>query len=164
MDFREHARTTGSALRNWFVAQSYDALAVASLWLIGLLIIRVPLAWLWAVMAGAFQFIPHIGPVLGLIGPMAALFGAAVFVDKGDEFLRMVYVLILYAVIVVVDGLVLQPWLMKRTARVPIWASIVTPLVLGALFSVWGIVLSAPLLAIIYAYRTRHPSGAKLPG
>jgi len=35
-----HARTTGSALKNWFVAQCYDALAVAALWLVGLLIIR----------------------------------------------------------------------------------------------------------------------------
>ncbi len=40
---------------------------------------------------------------------------------------------ILYAVIVVLDGFLLQAYLMKRTARVPIWASIVTPIVLGIL-------------------------------
>ncbi len=44
---------------------------------------------------------------------------------------------------------------MKRTARVPIWASIVTPIVLGILIPFWGVLIAAPLLAVIYAYRAR---------
>ena len=36
MEFRDHLRTTGGALRRWFVAQSYDALLVAAIWLLGL--------------------------------------------------------------------------------------------------------------------------------
>jgi len=59
-------------------------------------------------------------------------------------------------VIAVVDGLVLQPYLMRRTARVPIWASILTPIVLGLFLSFWGVLLAAPILAIIYAYRSRN--------
>ncbi len=65
------------------------------------------------------------------------------------------YVLILYAVIVVVDGLILQPYIMKRVVKVPIWASILTPIVLGVIIPFWGVLLSAPLLAVLYAYRTR---------
>ena len=36
MDFGEHFRITGGALKNWFVAQFLDSLAVGLLWLIGL--------------------------------------------------------------------------------------------------------------------------------
>jgi predicted PurR-regulated permease PerM len=36
------------------------------------------------------------------------------------------------------------------------WASILTPIVLGILIPFWGILLSPPLLAILYAYKARH--------
>jgi len=49
--------------------------------------------------------------------------------------------------------LVLQPALMKRTARVPIWASILAPIVLGIVIPFWGVLLAPPLLAVIYAFR-----------
>jgi predicted PurR-regulated permease PerM len=152
MDSRFHLRTTGSALKGWLIAQSSDALIVGLVWLIGLEIIRVPLAPLWAVLGGALQFVPHFGPVLALVGP--ALVGGL-----SGGWMRLVYVLILYAIIAVTDGLVLQPYLMKRTVKVPIWASILTPFVLGFVIPFWGVLLAPPLLAVIYTYRDRlnHP-------
>ena len=148
MDFNSHLRTTGSALRRWFVAQCYDALLVGCLWLVGLLIIRVPLAPLWALLGAAFQFVPNFGPLLAVAGP--AIAGG---LSGGWE--RMLYVLILYAVIAVTDGLVLQPYIMRRTVKVPIWASIIAPIVLGIVIPLWGVLLAPPLLAIIYTYRAR---------
>ena len=121
---------------------------MACLWLIGLLIIRVPWAPLWAVLAAILQFIPHLGPVMALAGP-----AVAAVVSGG--IMRLLYVFILYAVVAVTDGLVLQPYLMRRTAKVPIWASILAPIVLGMIFSFWGVLLAAPLLAVVYAYRAR---------
>jgi predicted PurR-regulated permease PerM len=146
MKILPHLRTTGTALKNWFIAQTYDALAVGALWLIGLLIIGVPWAPLWAFLGVLLQYIPNFGPVLTVV---LAEFGA-LFTGSG---MKMLYVLILYAVIVVVDGLVLQPYIMKRTARVPIWASLVVPIVMGFFFSFWGVLLAPPLLAVVYAFR-----------
>ena len=149
MDWREHLSTTGTALKHWFVAQSYDALCMAGLWLIGLLIIRIPFAPVWAFLGGTLQFVPNFGIMMALIGP-----SIAALISGGFD--RVLYVLILYAVLVVIDGLFLQPYLMRRTARVPIWASILTPLVLGILLpSFWGVLIAAPLLAIIFTYRAR---------
>jgi predicted PurR-regulated permease PerM len=62
-------------------------------------------------------------------------------------------VLVLYAVIVVIDGLLLQPYIMRRTAKVPIWASIVVPIVLGIVWPFWGVLVAPPLLAVVYAYK-----------
>jgi predicted PurR-regulated permease PerM len=148
MDWRENARTTGNALKNWFVAQCYDSLCVAAIWLIGLLIIGVPLAPLWAVLAGMLQFIPNFGAVISVIGP--AISGAL-----SDDSMRFFYVLMLFAVIMAVDGLFLQPYLMRRTAKVPFWASLVVPVVMGIIIPIWGVLLAPPLLAVFYAFKRR---------
>jgi predicted PurR-regulated permease PerM len=148
-----HARTTGSALKNWFIAQCYDALAVAALWLVGLLIIGVPLAPVWALLGGAFQFVPQLGAVLGLAGPALALFFGNIEHLRWQPFIEL---LILYALIVVIDGLFLQPYIMKRTVKVPIWASIVAPIVLGIIIPFWGVLLAPPLLAVLYTYRRQN--------
>ena len=149
MKLGEHFSITTGALTHWFIAQLYEAFSVGLLWLIGLLVLHVPLAPFWTSLAAFFQLVPAIGIIFSLVGP-------AVAAALAGGISRMFYVLILYAVIVMIDGFVLQPLLMKRSTRVPIWASIVAPLVLGSLLSFWGVVLSVPLLAVIYAYREHY--------
>jgi len=145
MQFSRHIHITGGALRDWFVAQCYDSLAVGLLWWAGLTYLHIAWAPFWAVLAALFQFIPHFGPVLTFIGPAFA----AILTGGFESFL---WVLGLYGIIIVLDGLVLQP-LMRRTARVPIWASLIVPIVLSLMLGFWGLVLAAPLLAVIFAYR-----------
>lgn len=123
---------------------------MGAIWYIGLRAFGVPLAPLWAGLAAVLQFVPHLGPALGMVAPTVT---AAI--HFGD-WKHPLYVLMLYAGVVVVDGLTLQPYLMKRTAKVPIWASIVAPVVLAFVIPFWGVFLAPPLLAVIYAYK-RHP-------
>lgn len=151
LDIKTTGRTAGTALLNWWRAVSVEALCVAVMWLIGLWILRVPLFPLWALIGGLMTFIPNIGGVIALIGPVLSI------AVSGHDIERLAFVLGLYGVIVVVDQLVLQPALMKRTARVPIWASILGPIVLGIIIPFWGILLAPPLLAVIYAFR--RPKG-----
>lgn len=152
MELHSHLRTTGSALKNWFIATLQDAVAVGAMWFIGLLILRVPLAFVWAIIGGACQFIPNLGPVIAVIGPALS----TLFASQSDAMMHLLYVLMLYAIIAVVDGLVLQPYLMKRSNKVPIWASILCPIVLGIIIPFWGVLLAPPLLAVIYAYKRRQ--------
>jgi len=148
-DWRSHLRTTGSALKNWFIAQCQDSLAVALMWLVGLLIIGIPWAPFWAILAGILQFIPHLGGPLALVMP--AVLGA-LSTDK----MKFFYVLILFAVIMVTDGLFLQPYFMKRTAKVPFWASLLTPIVFALLIPLWwAVLLAPPLLAVVFAFRRK---------
>jgi len=149
MNIGGHLRLTGGALKNWLIAQVQDSVAVGILWLIGLYALKVPWAPLWAGLAALLQFVPHFGPVLGMIGPVLSA------TAHWTDWQHPLYVLMLYAGIVVVDGLLLQPYLMKRTAKVPMWASILTPIVLGILIPFWGVLLAPPLLAVVYAYKAR---------
>ena len=120
MQVSRHVSITGGALKQWFVAQCYDSACVGLLWWAGLTFLQVPWAPFWAVLAAAFQFIPQFGAALTFIGPALA----AMFVSWET----VLYVLILYGAIMVIDGLVLQPLIMRRTARVPIWASLTVPI------------------------------------
>jgi predicted PurR-regulated permease PerM len=158
VDAGYHFDTTFGALKRWFIAQCYDSLAVGVMWLIALLVLRVPLAPFWAFLAAAFQFIPNFGPILGLIGPSISL------AIKGAGWESLIWLGVSYAVVVVIDGLVLQPYLMKRQNRVPFWASLLAPLVLGFIIPFWGVLLAPPLLAVIYAYRGRKREGVVSSG
>jgi len=153
MDVRYHFDTTFGALKRWFIAQCYDSLAVGAMWLVALLILKVPFAPLWAFLGGALQFIPNFGPVLALVGPALAM----LFAQASWE--RWIGLLIAYAVIAAIDALLLQPYLMKRQNRVPFWASIVAPIVLGIIIPFWGVLLAPPLLAVYYAYRRPKARG-----
>jgi predicted PurR-regulated permease PerM len=153
MRAEDHLRLTGTALKHWFFAQLKDSAAVALLWLAGLLALQVPGAVLWAVAAFFLQFVPNIGAALTLVAPMVALSIEGLL---GGDWMKLIYLLIMYAVIAGIDGFVLQPYIMKRTAKVPVWASIVAPIAMGLVLGFWGVLLSAPLLAIVYAYKRRH--------
>jgi predicted PurR-regulated permease PerM len=150
MDFGEHLRTTGGALKNWAVAQLLDSVAVGVLWLIGLYLLRIPLAPMWAVIAAVLQIVPHFGPILGLLGPV---FAATI---KWMDWEHPLGVLGIYAVIALLDGLLLQPCIMRRTAKVPVWASVLVPIAFGVLWPFWGVLVAPPLLAVLYAYRERR--------
>ena len=146
MQFSSHINITGGALRRWFFAQCFDSVAVGALWWLGLDYLHVPWAPFWVILAALLQFIPHFGPLMAVMGPsMVALFAGG--------FEQFLYVIILYGGIVVVDGLLLQSVIMRRTARVPIWASLIVPILLSLMFGFWGLLLAAPLLAVIFAYR-----------
>src|SRR5208283_3226886 len=158
MQFSHHINITGGALRRWFIAQCYNSAAVGALWWLGLDYLHVPWAPFWAILAAMLQFIPHFGPVMAVMGPaMVALFAGG--------FEQFLYVIILYGGIVVVDGLLLQPVIMRRTARVPIWASLIVPILLSLVLGFWGLLLAAPLLAVIFAYRAhaRSQSATTVP-
>jgi len=147
MEFGDHLRTTGTALKNWLIAQALDSLAVGILWLAGLYVLHVPWAPLWALLAAVLQVVPHFGPILALVGPaIAATIG-------WRDWRHPVGVLILYAIVVVLDGFLLQPYLMRRSAKVPIWVSILVPIVLGIVWPFWGILVAPPLLAVVYAFK-----------
>ena len=147
IDYSTTFSTAGKALVNWWRAVSIEALLVAVMWLVGLLLLRVPLAPMWALIAGLMTFIPNFGGVISLLGPVFSV------LVSGRDMDRLFLLLGLYALIVVIDQLLLQPWLLKRTSRVPFWASILAPIVLGIVIPFWGVLLAPPLLAIIYAFR-----------
>jgi predicted PurR-regulated permease PerM len=147
LKIKTNARTAAAALFNWWKAVSIEAVCVALMWWLGLALLHVPLAPVWALIGGVMTFVPNFGGVITVIFPVLMV------LFSGHDMYRLGLVLGLYAVIVIVDQLVLQPFLLKRTSRVPIWASIFVPILLGIIIPFWGVLLGPPLLAVVYAFK-----------
>ncbi len=153
-DRENPARTAGRALLNWWRAATLDALIVGLLWWLGLTLLHIPLAPLWGLLGGLCQFIPGFGGAIALIGPAISL-----VLSSGHDWYSLGYLLGLYGLIAVLEGLVIAPYILHRTTRVPWWAALLGPIVLGIVIPFWGVLLAPPLLAIVYAFR--RPRGAK---
>jgi len=153
MSIRYHTEITLGALRQWLKAQLQDCLIVAALWMVILLALHVPFAVAWALLGGLLQFIPGIGMVIALIGPVLSLLFARA------EWMRLIELLGAFAVLAAFEGLVLQPYLLRRQTRIPFWVSLLVPIVMGVLIPFWGVLLAPPMLAVIWAYLGRNPIG-----
>jgi len=149
-------KIAGEALLHWARAAVLDALIVGVLWFIGLELIPVPLAPLWAILGGILQIIPTFGSMVALIGPVLAV------AFSGHDEWRLGLVLGLYGLIVILEGLVIAPYILHRTTRVPWWAAFLGPILLGILIPFWGVLLAPPLLAVIFAFR-KPPPGSAFP-
>jgi predicted PurR-regulated permease PerM len=146
-------RTIGRALKNWAYAAMLDAVIVGAIWLVGLELIDVPFAPLWAILGAVLQVIPTFGSMIALIGPVLAV------AFSGHDEWRLGLVLGLYALIMILEGLIIGPYMLHRTTKVPWWAAFFGPIVLGILIPFWGVLLAPPLLAILFALRSpRAPS------
>ena len=106
---------------------------------LGLWIIGVPNAPLWALMALVLRFVPFIGPVISSIFPLAL----AVAVDPGWSML--LWTVALFAIVELVSNNIIEPWLYgSRTGLSPL------AIILAAVLWTWlwgpiGLLLSTPL-------------------
>jgi predicted PurR-regulated permease PerM len=144
-------RIAGGALVGWWQAVTLDALIVGILWLIGLEILHVPWAPFWALLGAVFQFVPAIGGMLAVAGPAIAV-GLS---DGGDTLFRLCMVLGLYGVIMILEGLIISPYILHRTTLVPWWASFLGPILLGIIIPPWGVLIAPPILAVVFAFRRK---------
>jgi predicted PurR-regulated permease PerM len=144
-------KTAGTALMGWWRATTLDALIVGCIWFAGLELIGVAFAPLWAIFGTLLQFIPTYGGMIALIGPVLAV------AFSGHDEYRLGFVLGLYGLIAVLEGLVIGPYILHRTTRVPWWAAFFGPIVLGILIPFWGVLLAPPLMAVIFAFVRPKP-------
>ena len=114
----------------------------------------MPFAPLWAILGGLLQIIPTFGGMIALIGPVLAV------AFSGHDEWRLGLVLGLYGVIVILEGLVIGPYVLHRTTKVPWWAAFFGPIVLGIIIPFWGVLLAPPLLAIVFAFRKPKIQGS----
>jgi predicted PurR-regulated permease PerM len=117
-------------------------------------------AGMWGVAAGVLHFIPYLGPVL-----IAFASGMAGFL----QFDSLLVGLAVGGVSLLVSGVVgfgFMTWLQSRFARVNAAVLFIALLFFGWLWGVWGLLLGAPIVAIIKVVSDRvgplHPVGELL--
>jgi predicted PurR-regulated permease PerM len=100
-------------------------------------------AGVWGVAAGLLHFVPYLGPALIALGS-----GVAAFLQFGSLFhaLAVAGVSLLAAGVI---GFVFMTWLQSRFARVNSAVLFIALLFFGWLWGIWGLLLGAPLVAIV---------------
>ncbi len=117
------------------------SIIVGVLCTIVLLVLKVDFAVLLGAIAGIFNLIPLLGPLIG--GIPAAL--AALFISP----LKALLVIILFIVVQQIDNYVISPNIMKYQVGVNPGLIIFSLIAGGALFGFWGLLIAVPTVAII---------------
>ena len=100
-------------------------------------------AGVWGVAAGVLHFIPYLGSALIVLAS-----GVAAFLQFGS----VLHALAIAGVALLVAGAighVFMTWLQSRAARVNAAVLFIALLFLGWLWGIWGLLLGAPLVAIV---------------
>lgn len=142
---RIRAREVLSALRvtlwRWTLGQLISMSVVFVLTLIGLMALRVPLAFTLALFAGIIDFIPNFGPYIGAI--------PAVLIALLDGPTLMLYVILLYIAVQTVESYVVIPLVQQRMIDLPAAVTVTAQIVLGVLLGPLGLILATPLTAAV---------------
>jgi predicted PurR-regulated permease PerM len=100
-------------------------------------------ARVWGVAAGVLHFVPYLGSALIVLGS-----GVAAFLQFGS-LLHAAAIAGVALLISGVIGLLFMTWLQSRVARVNAAVLFIALLFFGWLWGVWGLLLGAPLVAIV---------------
>lgn len=120
----------------------------------------MPHAGVWGVAAGVLHFIPYLGPLV-----IALASGVTAFLQF-ESLITALAVAGASLLIAGAIGLVFMTWLQGRFARVNAAVLFIALLFFGWLWGVWGLLLGAPLVAIVKVICDRveslKPAGALL--
>lgn len=141
-------------LSRYFLSQfAVNCTFGAVIWL-GLFLIGVPSPGLWGILAGLLRFVPYVGSLIAVVGPLAL----AAAVDPG--WTMMIGVVLLFAIVEPLVGYMIEPLLYGRsTGLSPV------SVVVAAIFWTWlwgglGLILSMPLTLMLVALGRHIPAFA----
>jgi predicted PurR-regulated permease PerM len=132
---------TATTLRRWLLMQMVAMLAIGLVTTVVLLLLGVRAAIALGIIAGLLEFIPYVGPILSAVPAIAMA-----LVD-GPE--KAIYVALAYIAIQQLEGVVLQPLLMKEGLELPPVMTILGQALLSLVFGFLGLLLAVPLLATV---------------
>ncbi len=136
-------KDTNSVLSAFLRGQLSVMLALGTIYTVGLWIVGIDLSLLIGMGAGLVSFVPYLGAITGLIGGVIAA-----LVQFGD-LMHVIYVLIIFGVGQLLEGMVLTPWLVGDKIGLHPVAVIFAVLAGGQLFGFVGVLLGLPIAAIV---------------
>jgi predicted PurR-regulated permease PerM len=132
---------TATTLRRWLLMQMVAMLAIGVVTTIALLLLDIKAAIVLGIIAGFLEFIPYMGPILSAVPAVAMA-----LVDSPEKAL---YVVIAYTAIQQLEGVVVQPLLMKEGLELPPVVTILGQTLFALVFGFMGLLLAVPLMASV---------------
>jgi predicted PurR-regulated permease PerM len=128
-------------LRKWLVTQLIAMAVIGTVTTVALLILRVKAAFALGLLAGLFEFIPTVGPILSAVPAIAMG-----FLDSPEKALLVGGV---YVAIQFMENHILIPLLMKGGMDLPPALTVITQALLALVFGFLGLMVAVPLLATV---------------
>ncbi len=125
-----------SQIKAWALGIVFAMVIVFGLTWIGLALIGIKQAFLFALIAGLFEAVPIIGPVLSAIPPIIV----ALVTDP----ILVVWIIVLFVLIQQIENHLLVPMIMSHQLRLHPVTVIFSVLVMGGLFGIVGVFLATP--------------------
>jgi predicted PurR-regulated permease PerM len=126
-------------LRKWLVTQLIAMAVIGSVSTIALLLLGVKAAFALGLLAGLFEFIPTVGPILSAVPAIAMG-----FLDSPEKALLVALV---YIGIQFLENHILIPLLMKGGMDLPPALTVLSQALLALVFGFLGLMVAVPLLA-----------------
>ncbi len=142
--FFSFCEKSNNIFKKYIVSNLVDAMVVFVFMLVGMFIMKMPYATLVSAVCAVTNLIPFFGPFIGAV-PCAVL----ILLDDPSKVIWFaLFVLILQQC----DGNIIKPFLFGETMGLPaIWV-LVSIILGGGLFGIPGMLLGAPVFAVIYTF------------
>ena len=133
---------TKRIIQSYVVGLFIEFIIIAVLNSLGLLIMGIRYAFLLGVLGALLNLIPYLGAMIA-----ASIYMTIAFITMPPIF--VLYVLIMYGVIQVIDNNFLIPQIVASRVKINALASIISVIIGGAIWGIPGMFLSIPLIAIV---------------
>jgi predicted PurR-regulated permease PerM len=130
-----------TVLRKWLVTQLIAMAVIGTVTTIALLLLDVKAAFALGMLAGLFEFIPTVGPLLSAVPGIAMA-----FLDSPE---KAVYVAFVYWGIQFLENHILIPLLMKGGMDLPPALTVIAQALLALVFGFLGLMVAVPMLAVV---------------
>jgi predicted PurR-regulated permease PerM len=138
---REVLEELHRTIQRWILGQLVAMTFIGVSSAIALHFIGIPFALLLGIFAALIAFIPYLGAIVGGIPPLLL----ALVTDP----ILAVWVILVYTVIQMFEGYVIQPLVMSQAVRLHPALVLFAILVMGTLFGIIGVLLAVPLVAAL---------------
>ncbi|MCW3117725.1 MAG: yhhT [Chitinophagaceae bacterium] len=133
---------TKTLIQSYLVGLLFEAVLVATLNAVGLLIIGIDYAILLGVIGALLNIIPYIGGVIAIALPMLIAFATKTPVDA-------LWVLVVYLIVQFIDNNFFVPKIVASKVKINALVSIIVVLIGNVLWGIPGMFLSIPITAIL---------------
>jgi predicted PurR-regulated permease PerM len=128
------------SLGKWIGGSILSMLVVATLSLIGLLALGIPLALAQAILAGLLNFIPNVGPTISVIIPIS--------IALLDEPWKAIAIFIIYFLIQSFESNLLTPYIMAQQVSLLPALTLLAQVFFTTFFGFLGLLLALPLTVV----------------
>ncbi len=140
-DYKELTTNINNSLFGFLKGTLLSSLIVFITSSIALSILGLKAPLLFALLAAILNIVPYVGPYLGIIP--ASIVGFTQSPAIGT------LVIIVLGIVQLIEGNILNPLIMSKTMKMNPITILVSMLICGYLFGVWGVIIAAPLASVI---------------